>query len=125
MPYTRKGGALPVVFNTRDEYLHKQLRSPIASLYSMTNVVALEPFVDKTLGVLFEQLDSRFVETQQEFDLGNWLQFFAFEVMGTLSFSERYGFLEKGCDTNGLLESIWEFMKTVAPVCWRFFTPAR
>ena len=108
---------MPVVFNTRDEHLHKQLRSPIASLYSMTNVLALEPFVDKTLSVLFEQLDSRFVKTQCEFDLGDWLQYFAFEVRGTLSFSKQYGFLEHGCDTNGLLESIWAFMKRVAPVC--------
>jgi hypothetical protein len=115
MVYTKKGN-LPAVFTTQDEALHKQLKSPIAPLYSLTNVVTLERFVDKVLGLLFQQLDRRFVHSQEVLDLGDWLQYFAFEVMGTMTFSSQYGFLEAGEDVNGMLDAIWQFMLTVGPV---------
>lgn len=115
MPYT-KGGSLPAVFTTQDEQLHKHLKSPIAPLYSLSSVVTFERFVDEVLGVLFHQLDKRYVESQATFDLGDWLQYFAFDVMGTMTFSKRYGFLETGTDVNGMLGAIWDFMLTIAPV---------
>ncbi|KAA8647973.1 hypothetical protein EYZ11_005654 [Aspergillus tanneri] len=117
MPYSRQGSALPLVFNTRDEALHKQLKKPIAPLFSLSNVLTFEHLVDQTLTVLFSQFDQRFARKQSiPFDLGDWLQFFAFEVMGTMTFSRRYGFLEHGQDAKGLLIAIWNFMKTAAPV---------
>ena len=115
MPYTKKG-ALPAVFNIRDEALHKQLKSPIAPLFSLTNSLSYEVFVDRTLEVLLDQLDKRYVPSHEIFDLGSWLQYFAFDVMGTLTFSKRYGFLETGKDVNQMLETIWVYMKTTAPV---------
>ncbi|GIC91338.1 uncharacterized protein Aud_007781 [Aspergillus udagawae] len=115
-PYSPKSGVLPAVFNTQDETLHRQLRKPIASLYSMTSIVGSEPLVDQTLEILFRQLDLRFGATGRSLDLAEWLQFFAFDVMGMLSFSKRHGFLEQGRDVRGILGGIWAFMKTVAPV---------
>jgi hypothetical protein len=115
MPYV-KGGALPAVFTTQDEQLHKSLKSPIAPLYSLSSAVTFERFIDEVLGILFEQLDKRFAGTGKVFDLGDWVQYFAFEVMGTMTFSNRYGFLERGTDVNGMLEAIWQFMLTVGPV---------
>ncbi|KAE8348957.1 cytochrome P450 [Aspergillus coremiiformis] len=116
MPYTRKGRSLPLVFNTRDEALHRRLKSPIAHLYSLSNILTFERFVDEVLEILFRQFDERFVPDQVVFDLGSWLQYFAFDVMGTMSFSRRYGFLEKGRDDTGLLPAIWAFMRAAAPV---------
>lgn len=107
---------MPAVFNTQDEDMHKHLRCPIAPLYSMTNVVKFEPLVDQTLAVLLKQLDDRFLSNNMPFDLGDWLQYFAFDSMGTLTFSRRYGFLERGRDVHGILGEIWAFMKRVAPV---------
>lgn len=115
MPYTR-GSALPMVFNTRDENLHKKLKSPIAPIFSLTNILTFEKFVDQVTEILFEQLDQRFVKNQESFNLGDWLQYFAFEVMGTLTFSRRYGFLEKGNDNTNMIEAIWKFMEAAAPV---------
>ncbi|EAQ84780.1 hypothetical protein CHGG_08794 [Chaetomium globosum CBS 148.51] len=116
MPYSRQGAALPLVFNTRDEALHKKMKKPIAPIFSLSNVLTFEKFVDQILELLFTQLDQRFAGRETPFDLGDWLQFFAFEVMGTMTFSRQYGFLEKGCDGNGLLGAIWDFMQTAAPV---------
>ena len=116
MPYTKGGGALPVVFNTRDEKLHKQLKSPIAPIYSLSNVMTFECYVDKALKVLFHQLDERYVQSHETFNFGNWMRYFAFDVMGILTFSKSYGLLESGKDVNGLLETIWNFMTTTVPV---------
>ncbi|KAL3473205.1 cytochrome P450 [Aspergillus californicus] len=113
-PNTAKG-ALPAVFSSRDEEVHRKLRSPVATLYSMSSALSLEGFVDKTITLMMEQIDARFVKSQATFDLANWLQYFAFEVMGTLTFSKRYGFLEQGHDVNGMLNTIWEFLKGQAP----------
>ena len=115
MPFTKSGSALPAVFNTRDETLHRQIKSPIAPMFSLSNTVTYEPFVNQVLEVLFKQLDQRFAYPQQIFDLSHWLQYFAFEVMGTLTFSKRYGFLEQGRDVNGMLETIWSYMTDAAP----------
>ncbi|KAL4867930.1 hypothetical protein BDV12DRAFT_170571 [Aspergillus spectabilis] len=109
-PWTRNGGALPAVFSSCDEDIHKKLKNPIAPLYSMSKVLPLEPFINKTLDVMSEQLDNRFVATKEVFDLADWLQFFAFDVMGTLTFSKRYGFLERGEDVQGMLSTIWGFL---------------
>jgi hypothetical protein len=116
MPYTGKGKSLPAIFNTRDEALHKKIKSPVAPLFSLTNVLTLEPFVERVLHVMFEQLDARFVESQDTCDLAAWLKYFAFDVMGTLTLSKRYGFLEEGKDVNNMLVSIWDYMKAAAPV---------
>ena len=115
MPYTRSGSSLPAVFNTRDETLHKQIKNPIAPMFSLSNTITYEVFVNQVLEVLFDQLDQRFSHSQETFDLGQWLQFFAFDVMGTLTFSKRYGFLEKGQDINDMLATIWNYMTDAAP----------
>ena len=115
MPYTKQG-ALPAVFNTRDETLHKQLKNPIAPLYSLSNVVTFESFIDEVLELLCRQIDQRYVKSQGIADLGDWLQYFAFDVMGTMTFSKRYGFLEQGKDVDAMIETIGQFIETTAPV---------
>lgn len=116
MPFTRTGSALPLVFNTRDEDLHKQMKTPIASIFSLTSVLVFEKFIDEVTTVMFMQLDARFAAKGELCNLGDWLQFYAFEVMATMTFSERYGFLDQGRDANGLIEAVWTYMKTAAPV---------
>jgi len=42
------------------------------------------------------------------------------DVMGEISFSARYGFLETGTDMDGIVQSIWNFMLTVGPLSAQF-----
>ena len=39
-------------------------------------------------------------------DLGTWLQYYAFDVVGELSFATKLGFLEKGKDGDGMMAAI-------------------
>lgn len=105
-----------LVFNTQDEQMHKRLKSPIAPLFSLSNTVTFEGLVDDVLACLSEQLDKRFADTTEILDFGKWVQYFAFDVMGTMSFSKRYGFLDQGRDDEGMLDAIFNYMKTAAPV---------
>lgn len=96
--------------------MHKRLKGPIAPLFTLANIPSLEGRVDEVLECLQEKLDSKFIHNDQVFDLGNWLQYFAFDVMGTLTFSKRYGFLDRGQDVGGMLGAIKTFMRISAPV---------
>ncbi|KAL7952201.1 cytochrome P450 CYP4/CYP19/CYP26 subfamily protein [Trichoderma compactum] len=115
-PYSSERGSMLLVFNTQDEQMHKRLKSPIAPLFSLSNTVTFEGLVDDVLACLSEQLDKHFVDTTEILDFGKWVQYFAFDVMGTMSFSKRYGFLDQGRDDEGMLDAIFNYMKTAAPM---------
>jgi len=107
---------MPGLFNVLDEDLHRILKKPIASIYSMSNLVSFEPYVDSTMRVFFEELDRRFVQTGKVGEFDAWLQMFAFDVMGEITFSKRLGFLERWEDVDGIMASIWEHFLYTAPV---------
>jgi hypothetical protein len=77
IPPMRKGRILPTIFATQDEGLHRMLKRPIASVYSMSNLVSFEGLVDRTIEVFCRELDERFVRTGSVCDFGIWLQYFA------------------------------------------------
>jgi hypothetical protein len=104
------------VFNTTDEKLHKQIKNPIAPIFSVSSTATFEGLVDDVLTCLVTQFDQRFIENGEVFDLGQWLQFFAFDVMGTMTFSKRYGFLDTGRDVGDMLGTIVDYMRSGAPV---------
>ncbi|KAI0539686.1 cytochrome P450 [Xylaria digitata] len=110
-----KGGKIPDVFATRDENVHRQMRRPIANLYSIANLAAFEPLILSTMEYFFSRLDELFVDTSKTFDLCDWLQLFTFDVMGEITFSRRFGFLEKGGDIEGVMGNIWKFFQIAAP----------
>ncbi|KAI1374267.1 cytochrome P450 [Hypoxylon crocopeplum] len=116
IPSMRKGTILPTIFATQDESLHRMLKRPIAGVYSMSNLVSFEPLVDRTIEVFRQELDRRFVLPGETCDFGAWLQYFAFDVVGEITFSKRLGFLEEGRDVDGIMASIWHWFEYVAVI---------
>lgn len=124
------GRPIPGIFGTQDEGVHRALKKPVSSAYSMTNLVRFEPYVDTTIRIFCEQLRARFVvvteteahdgQNQQSeagpCDLGQWLQMFAFDVIGELTFSKRLGFLETGGDVEGVMANIWNMFRETSLV---------
>lgn len=92
------------------------MKRPIASFYSMTNILAYEPLVDATICVFIDQLQKRFALTGKPCDLSDWLQYYAFDVIGAVTFSTRIGFLEQGRDIDNAIEGIWSRFKYFASV---------
>ncbi|KAL8722880.1 MAG: hypothetical protein Q9225_000713 [Loekoesia sp. 1 TL-2023] len=107
---------VPTIFATQDENLHRVLKKPITPIYSMSNLISFEPYVDNTINAFLAQLDRRFVQTGTACDLGKWLQMFAFDVMGEITFSKRLGFLDRGEDVDAVMKSIWAYFKNASPV---------
>ncbi|CAJ2505230.1 Uu.00g126240.m01.CDS01 [Anthostomella pinea] len=113
------GKPIPGIFGTQDEEIHRALKKPVAGAYSMSTLVKFEPYVDTTMGVFSDELRARFAgsnDGRAACDLGQWLQMFAFDVIGELTFSKRLGFLESGNDVNGVMAGIWKMFQETALV---------
>ncbi|KAH8817037.1 putative P450 monooxygenase [Xylogone sp. PMI_703] len=96
-------GPIPTVFSIRDEKAHKALKRPVANAYSMSALVELEPMTDTCITILQDKLDSF---KGKSFDFGEWLQFFSFDVITSITFSNRLGFMEQEKDVSGIIDAI-------------------
>jgi hypothetical protein len=92
------------------------MKSPVAPFFSASSAATFEVYIDEVLQCFSEKLDERFAKHATVFDLGIWLQYFAFDVMGTMTFSKRYGFLDQGEDVGGMLHAIATFMERISVV---------
>lgn len=111
-----KGITIPDVFATRDENLHRQMRRPVANLYSTTKLMTFEPVITSTMQYFFLRLDEMFASKAVELDLFNWIQYFMFDVLGQVTFSSSLGCLEKGGDVEDVIENNWLYFNKIAPV---------
>ncbi|KAK3714140.1 hypothetical protein LTR37_007942 [Vermiconidia calcicola] len=94
-----------MVFTT-DEAEHAAMKKPIAAAYSLSTLKEFEPLLDSTTAVFLSRLDELFVDTGKVCDLGKYMQWYAFDVIGELTFSKRLGFLEKAQDVEGICASV-------------------
>ncbi|RAK98280.1 cytochrome P450 [Aspergillus ibericus CBS 121593] len=100
-----KGKPTQTLFTTTDEDFHAKIKRPVSAAYSMSTVAEFEPFVDSTTRTLFGRLDE-FAEKNEAFDIAIWLQYYAFDVIGEMTFSKQLGFLEQGHDVEGIIASL-------------------
>ncbi|KAJ5962596.1 pisatin demethylase [Penicillium viridicatum] len=103
------------LFSTRDEKFHRDQKRPVANAYSMTSLLELEPAVDSCSEIFMSQL-SKFADQNAPVDLGIWLQYYAFDVVGEFTFAKKLGFLEEGKDIDGMIEAI-QGMLSYASLC--------
>lgn len=93
------------LFSTRNEAEHRDLKKPVAGAYSMSALLEMEGAVDSCSDLLMKRLDE-LGTAGKAFDLGDWLQYYAFDVVGVLTFNEKLGFLERGFDVDGMVKTI-------------------
>jgi Cytochrome P450 len=93
------------LFSTRDEAYHREQKKPIANAYSLTSLLAKEDAVDSCTALFMQRL-GEFADRNESVDLGTWLQYYAFDVVGELTFALKLGFLEQGKDVDGMMEAI-------------------
>lgn len=94
------------MFNTTDEKYHAKLRRAVNNAYAMSSLVQFEPFVDSTTIEFLKQLSSRYADGKAVCDFGEWLQFYAFDVIGELTFSKRLGFVDQGVDVDNIIRDL-------------------
>ena len=96
-------GPIPTVFSIRDEKGHKALKRPVANAYSMSALVDLEPMTDDCIAILQKKLDSYHGTV---IDFGEWLQWFSFDVITSIVFSNRLDFMNQEKDVSGIINAI-------------------
>ncbi|KAF7846490.1 hypothetical protein BT93_L4246 [Corymbia citriodora subsp. variegata] len=111
-----KGKRIYSLFSTQDETYHAKYKRCVNAAFSMSNLVSYEPLVESTLDVFLEQTMSRYVDTGKTCNFSQWLQFFAFDVIGELTWSKRLGFVEHDKDVDSIVEFVGDFLTYCAPV---------
>ncbi len=82
----------------------------------MSALVQYEPFVDNTTKLFLRQTEKLFVNNPEGCNFTQWLQFYAFDVIGEITYSKRHGFLEKNEDIDGIVNYLGNLFLYVAPV---------
>ena len=93
------------LFSTRDPEEHRLSKRQIGAAYSLPNLLQSETAIDSCIDLFMSRL-RELINTNSSVDLGAWLQYFAFDVVGEVTFATKLGFLEKGTDVDGMMAAI-------------------
>lgn len=107
------------IFSERDPKKHAREKRPIAKYFSPLGVAALEPHMDMMISKFCEVLETRFMNGEKPVDLGPWLLYYAWDVVGAVTYSQPIGYLEKGHDFDGTLgdsESALDYFSVVGMI---------
>ncbi|KAK6371295.1 hypothetical protein LTS17_009026 [Exophiala oligosperma] len=112
----KEGKRLPSLFSTTDESYHANLRRSVNNAFSMSQLVQYEPAVNETIEIFLDQTDKLYAKPNRICDFAEWLQFFAFDVIGQITYSKRHGFLERNEDVDGMIGYLGKLFSYVAPI---------
>jgi len=113
---TAKGKRLQSLFSTRNEDYHAKYRRCVNGAFSMSSLVNYEPLVDSTTAVYIKRTRELFVDQGQRCNFSQWLQYFAFDVIGELTWSKRLGYIERNEDVEGVVGFLGDFLSYAAAV---------
>ncbi|KAI9039403.1 cytochrome P450 [Aspergillus affinis] len=94
------------LFSECQPEVHARQKRPISKHYSMTGVLPLEPHIDEMIRYLCQRLEEKFINASgaaKTCDLGEWITFYTWDVVGKATFSQPIGYLEKGYDFDNTL----------------------
>ncbi|KAK3349306.1 cytochrome P450-like protein [Lasiosphaeria hispida] len=111
-----KGHSLQSLFSTTDNDFHMQFRRCVNSAFAMSALVQYEPFVDNTTKLFLKQTERFYIDNPEACDFTRWLQFYAFDVIGEITYSKRHGFIEKNEDIDGIVAYLTKLFLYVAPI---------
>lgn len=119
-----KGVPLKTLFTSTDEAFHARLRRAVNNAYAMSSLVQFEPLVDSAIHEFLAQLHSRYTEKSgsEVVDFGEWLQYFAFDVICELTYSKRMGFMERGDDVENIISNLQWVLNYAAVVSTLIFS---
>jgi cytochrome P450 len=84
---------------------HSENRRQYQSAYTMSSLVSYESYVDECAD-LFSQRLQEVASAGAYADMGHWLQCYAFDVIGLITYSKRLGFLDRGDDIRGVIAAL-------------------
>lgn len=96
----------PDIFTETREAVHAIKKRHASNPYSMATMHTMATFIEDTQQLLASKLDKMCQARDQYCNLGNYLHYFAFDVLGEVAFSRKFGFLEAGFDVEGAIKTI-------------------
>ncbi|KAF7555235.1 hypothetical protein G7Z17_g2336 [Cylindrodendrum hubeiense] len=80
-------------------------------MYSLSTLKRYEPYVDDCAEILKARLREAASGVKpgswgSALDIGHWMQCYAFDVIGNITYSQRFGVLDAGEDSNGILRAL-------------------
>ncbi|KAF3763900.1 hypothetical protein M406DRAFT_51514 [Cryphonectria parasitica EP155] len=90
-------------FSERDELRHRALKRPVGAAFSMSTMKELEPLNDVCSAILTRKLEGL---VGRDTDLGDWVHWYAWDVISSITFSHRLGFLDRETDIHGINRAI-------------------
>lgn len=111
-----KGERLQSLFSTKDEDYHAKYRRCVNNAFSMSSLVGYEPLVDSTMDAFIDQTRKRYCETASDCNFSRWLQFFAFDTIGQITWSKRLGFVDRDEDVDSIVDFVAKFLDYAAIV---------
>lgn len=98
------------MFPDQDIKRHAQSRRLYQSTYSMSALVTYEPYVDECAGIFTQRL-TELADGGQPANMGHWFLCYAYDVIGTITFSKRFGFLDRGEDVEGVIKALGDHLQ--------------
>lgn len=93
------------LFSDQNPTRHGVQRRKFAASYSMSSLVGYEAFVNNCTSLLTQRF-SEIAQAGRVVDLQHWLQCYAFDVIGEITFANRFGFLDMGEDKDNVFQAI-------------------
>ncbi|KAI1142063.1 cytochrome P450 [Hypoxylon sp. FL0543] len=103
------------IFAERNIQVHAQHRRQYQNAYSMSSLVEYEPFMDECADIFSQRL-AEFSQSGLPVNMGHWMQCYAFDVIGCITYSKRLGFLDQGEDIGGIMAALENFLRHSAPI---------
>ncbi|KAF2105120.1 cytochrome P450 [Rhizodiscina lignyota] len=121
------GKIMTGIVDTRDRKRHSELKRPVASIYSMSSIANAEDFISDTIAYFVKRLDESFISGlsgERKVPMAAWVQYFAFDAIGELTISRRFGFLETGADPEdqlGQIDRELEYRAVIGTMPWTHY----
>ncbi|TRX90036.1 hypothetical protein FHL15_009137 [Xylaria flabelliformis] len=89
------------LFSEIDPVNHARMKRPIVKYFTMRNVLSKEILMDKVIKDMCEHLNTSF--NDKDCDLGEWIAFCAWDILGMMVFSQPFGYMDNGRDFDGTI----------------------
>lgn len=87
----------------------------------MSTLLSYEEFVDRCKATLCQKMDE-LSRSSVAVPVPEWMQYYAFDVIGEISVGQPFGFLQQGHDFNGILAAIHDSMTYASRIGLRMLT---
>ena len=96
----------PDIFTETREEVHAVKKRYASNPYSMATMHGCAGYIEDTERLLVKKLDGMCDSKDQYCNLGDYLHYYAFDVLGEIAFSRKFGFLEAGYDLEKAIKTI-------------------